>query len=111
MYLVQQELEGIFRFHRIVSENLSPDQTIIQENELIVALKHGKVGAAGLDVFDDEPPLSPNPFESFKQVVLTPHIAGLSKESAEAMAVSSVQNVIDFFDGKLDPLLVVNKRI
>ena len=84
---------------------------IIQENDLIKALKHGKVGAAGLDVFDDEPPLSSNPFVSFKQVVLTPHIAGLSKESAEAMAVSSVQNVIDFFDGKLDPSLIVNKKI
>jgi D-3-phosphoglycerate dehydrogenase len=43
--------------------------------------------------------------------VLTPHIAGLSKESAQAMAVSSVQNVIDFFDGKLDPSLIVNKKI
>ena len=83
---------------------------IIQEHDLITALKSGKVGAAGLDVFDNEPPLSPNPFEGFKQVVLTPHIAGLSTESAEAMAISSVQNVIDFFDGKLNPLLIVNKK-
>ena len=83
---------------------------IIQEHDLITALKSGKVGAAGLDVFDDEPPLSPNPFAGLKQVVLTPHIAGLSTESAEAMAISSVQNVIDFFDGKLNPLLIVNKK-
>jgi len=84
---------------------------IIQETDLIQALKSGKVGAAGLDVFDNEPPALPNPFEDFKQVVLTPHIAGLSKESAAAMAVSSVQNVIDFFDGNLDTSLIVNEKI
>ena len=82
---------------------------IIQEADLIEALKSGKVGAAGLDVFDNEPPAIPNPFDDFKQVVLTPHIAGLSKESAAAMAVSSVQNVIDFFDGNLDTSLIVNE--
>ena len=84
---------------------------IIQEADLIEALKSGKVGAAGLDVFDNEPPALPNPFDDFKQVVLTPHIAGLSKESAAAMAVSSVQNVIDFFDGNLDTSLIVNEKI
>ena len=42
------------------------------------------------------------------QVVLSPHIAGLTAECAERMAVSSVRNVLDFFAGRLDPALVVN---
>ena len=42
------------------------------------------------------------------QVVLSPHIAGLTAECAERMAVSSVQNVLDFFAGRIDPALVVN---
>ncbi len=84
---------------------------IIKEDDLIEALNSGKVGAAGLDVFDHEPPLSKNPFVALDQVVLSPHVAGLSKESAEDMALSSVQNAIDFFDGNLDMSLVVNKKI
>ncbi len=84
---------------------------IIKEEDLINALKNGKVGAAGLDVFEDEPPLGKNPFYLLQQVILSPHVAGLSKESAAAMAVSSVKNAIDFFDGNLDMSLVVNKKI
>ena len=84
---------------------------IIKEDDFIEALNSGKVGAAGLDVFDEEPPLKKNRFVKLNQVVLSPHVAGLSKESAEAMAVSSVQNAINFFDGKLDMSLVVNKTI
>ena len=42
------------------------------------------------------------------QVVLTPHIAALTQECAERMAVSSVQNALDFFDGSLNSDLVVN---
>jgi D-3-phosphoglycerate dehydrogenase len=83
---------------------------IINENALLNSLKSGKVGAAGLDVFDDEQPSSENLFKFFNQVVLSPHVAGLTKEAAEAMAVSSVKNVIDYFDGKLDQSLVVNNK-
>lgn len=83
---------------------------IINESALLNALNNGKVSAAGLDVFDDEPPNSESPFTFLKQVVLTPHVAGLSKEAAEAMAVSSIQNVIDYFDGKLEQSLIVNKK-
>jgi len=42
-------------------------------------------------------------------VVLTPHIAGLTWQAAERMAVSSVQNVLEFFAERLDPDLIVNK--
>jgi D-3-phosphoglycerate dehydrogenase / 2-oxoglutarate reductase len=41
-------------------------------------------------------------------VVLTPHNAALTAECAERMALASVQNVLDFFAGTLDPALVVN---
>ena len=83
---------------------------IIDEKDLFEALISGKVGAAGLDVFDDEPPLRNNKFAELHQVVLSPHVAGLSRESARAMALSSIQNVIDFFDDNLDMSLVVNVK-
>jgi len=82
---------------------------IVDEAALASALRSGQVGAAGLDVFDDEPPEKDHPLLAFDQVVLTPHLAGLTQEAAERMAVSSVQNVFDFFSGRLDPALIVNR--
>ena len=82
---------------------------IVDETALASALSDGRVAAAGLDVFDDEPPAKDHPLLGFDQVVLSPHIAGLTREAAERMAVSSVQNVIDFFAGRLDSDLIVNK--
>jgi D-3-phosphoglycerate dehydrogenase / 2-oxoglutarate reductase len=82
---------------------------IVDESALAAALTDGRVGAAGLDVFDDEPPAKDNPLLAFDQVVLTPHIAGLTQQAAERMAVSSIQNAIDFFAGRIDPDLIVNR--
>jgi D-3-phosphoglycerate dehydrogenase len=84
---------------------------IVDEVALAAALTDGRVSAAGLDVFDDEPPPSDHPLLGFDEVLLTPHIAGLTAQAAERMAVSSVQNVLDFFTGRLDPALIVNKDI
>lgn len=81
---------------------------IVDEAALLAALTSGQVGAAGLDVFDAEPPMADHPLLAFDQVILTPHTAGLTAEAAERMAISSVQNVLDFFAGQLDPALIVN---
>jgi D-3-phosphoglycerate dehydrogenase len=82
---------------------------IVDEGALGAALAAGKVGAAGLDVFDDEPPAKDHPLFAFDQALVTPHIAGLTEQAGERMAVYSVQNVLDFFAGRLDSDLIVNK--
>jgi D-3-phosphoglycerate dehydrogenase len=81
---------------------------VVDEAALTAGLREGRLAAAGLDVFEDEPPAPDNPLLSMDQVVLSPHIAGLTAECAERMALSSVQNVLDFFAGGIDPALVVN---
>ena len=48
---------------------------IIREADLIDALRSGKVGAAGLDVLEQEPPAQDNPLFAMDNVVLTPHVA------------------------------------
>ncbi len=83
---------------------------IIDEDALIAALTGGKVGAAGLDVFETEPVLSDHPLIGFDQVVLSPHIGGLTHGAAQRMAVSSDENILDFFAGKIDQDLVVNRE-
>jgi D-3-phosphoglycerate dehydrogenase len=82
---------------------------MVEEAALAAALASGQVGAAGLDVFQDEPVAAGHGLLAMDQVTLTPHVAGLTREAAERMAVASVQNVLDHFAGRLDPDLVVNR--
>ncbi|MGO4855456.1 hydroxyacid dehydrogenase [Phaeovulum sp. W22_SRMD_FR3] len=84
---------------------------VVDETALIAALSSGKVGAAGLDVFEQEPPARDNPLAGFDQVLLSPHIAGVTDGAAERMALGSAQNILDFFAGRLDPNLIVNKEM
>ncbi len=82
---------------------------IVDEAALVAALTRGQIGAAGLDVFDDEPPSPDHPLLAFDQVLFSPHIGGLTAEGGERLATHSVQNILDHFAGCLDPSLVVNR--
>jgi D-3-phosphoglycerate dehydrogenase len=82
---------------------------IVDEKALIDAIRSGKVGAAGLDVFEEEPVADDNPLKTFDQVILSPHIAGVTEGASERMALGAVQNIIDFFNDRIEPSLVVNR--
>ena len=81
---------------------------LVDEAALIAALASGRLAGAGLDVLADEPPRPDNPLLAMDRVVLSPHVAGLTAESAERMAVASVRNALDFLAGRLAPALLVN---
>lgn len=84
---------------------------IIDEAALYEALISGKIAGAGLDVFDQEPPPEDHPLFALDSVVLSPHNAGLTKEAAIRMAVSTARNVLAGIDGTLDPAMVVNRDV
>lgn len=76
---------------------------LIDEAALDSALTQGRLFGAGLDVTAIEPPAQDNPLLVNDRVVLSPHSAALTLECAMRMAERSAQNIIDFFDGQLEP--------
>ncbi len=84
---------------------------IVDEAALADALRSGRVAGAGLDVYEGEPdpPGRNHPLFGFENVILSPHSAGLSLEASVRTAEFTVQNVLDCFDGKLNPELIVNR--
>jgi len=81
---------------------------VICEKALVGALISGKVAAAGIDVFDTEPPATDTPLLAQKNALLSPHIAGLTAECGERMALASIENALDYLAGTIDRHLIVN---
>ncbi len=68
---------------------------LVNEADLIQALKQGDVAAAALDVFNQEP-LKNSPLQSMENVILTPHIGGSTHEAQEAVGVQIAQQVKEY---------------
>ena len=83
---------------------------ILNEEDLYEALTNKKIAGAGLDVFDVEPTPSSNPLFKLNNVILSPHIAGVTVESTVRMATETVQNVLDVLDDKINQSVVVNNK-
>ena len=73
---------------------------IVHEQAMIEELIQGRIGGAGLDVFEDEPLPSGHPLTRLENVVLTPHSAGVTSEALEAGLQLSIDNVWNFLDGR-----------
>jgi D-3-phosphoglycerate dehydrogenase / 2-oxoglutarate reductase len=83
---------------------------VIDERALDTALRERRLRAAALDVLEQEPPAKDHPLLSNPFVTISPHNAGLTEECARRMSLSAARNILDAFDGKLDPQLVVNAK-
>lgn len=81
---------------------------IIDEQALVWALEGNEIAGAGLDVYENEPEISPALLKSPK-VVLTPHTASGTFETREQMSRIAAQNIIDVFAGK-DPLGLIESH-
>ncbi|WP_416426914.1 2-hydroxyacid dehydrogenase [Pseudomonas sp. App30] len=73
--------------------------SVIATADLIEALQQRTIAGAALDVFDDEPAV-PDALKALDNVVLTPHVAGLSPQASEATVSLVNQNLLAFFAGQ-----------
>jgi D-3-phosphoglycerate dehydrogenase len=85
---------------------------IINEEDLVWALKNNKIYGAGLDVFETEPPSINNPLLELDNVLLTPHNAALTLECRKRMAVETSRNILYYLidPAKLNKNNIVNRK-
>jgi D-3-phosphoglycerate dehydrogenase len=83
---------------------------VIDEGDLVQALKEGAIAGAGLDVFENEPIPAGHELLGLRNVILTPHTAALTQECVIRMAVAGAQRVVDLFNGFL-PENVANPEV
>ena len=80
---------------------------VVNEKDLNEAVNKGIIFGAGLDVFEKEPPDNDNSLLKNKRIVLSPHAATFTNECRSNMSIETVQNVIDFFENKLNKSMIV----
>lgn len=73
---------------------------VIDYAALAAELKSGRLGGAALDVFEKEPLPAPNGFEGVPNLLLTPHIAGVTKDSNQRVSQLTAENVLRFLQGE-----------
>ncbi|MBI2000323.1 MAG: D-glycerate dehydrogenase [candidate division NC10 bacterium] len=73
--------------------------TVIDDEALIAALKSGKVAAAGLDVYNNEPDIHPE-YRELPNTFLMPHIGSATQETRDAMGFRALDNLDAFFAGR-----------
>ena len=84
---------------------------IVNEDALYEALSTGKLRGAGLDVLDKEPPDPANKLFTLENVIFSPHMAGVTKEASDRMAVTAIENILSVFDGRPNAANCVNKEV
>lgn len=83
---------------------------LINQAELTQALKSGKVGAAGLDVLEFEPPNAEDEIFHMDNVITSGHIGAATTESIERLRAKATMSVVDVLSGKM-PEAVANKDV
>ena len=76
---------------------------VLQESPFIDALRSRHIAGAALDVFDAQPPPDEHPYWQMPQVLMTPHVAGLTEDSMLAMGAGAVDAVEHLLHGELPP--------
>ncbi|MBS0529343.1 MAG: hydroxyacid dehydrogenase [Proteobacteria bacterium] len=84
---------------------------IVDERALYDALTSGKLAGAGLDVFEQEPPPKGHSLFSLPNVIMAPHVAGVTHEALDRMGLQTAKNILSALDGEHIRQNVINQDV
>lgn len=83
---------------------------LVDTAALVEAVTRDRLAGAAMDVYDKEPPPADHPFFEVERILLSPHIAGATRECLERTAVQTAAQVIDVLEGRR-PAHLVDPRV
>jgi len=95
----QEELRRMKKTAFLINASRGP---VVDEKALVEALRSGIIAGAGLDVFEDEPRVSPELIH-LENVLLVPHIGSATFETREKMALVAANNILAVLRGEIPP--------
>jgi D-3-phosphoglycerate dehydrogenase / 2-oxoglutarate reductase len=84
---------------------------IVSEAALYDALKSGQIAGAGLDVFEQEPPPLGHSLFELPNVIIAPHVAGVTREAVDRMSEQTARNILSVLDGEPIRQNVINQDV
>ena len=84
---------------------------IVDEPALYDALVSGKLAGAGLDVFEHEPPPAGHSLFELPNVIMAPHVAGVTREAVDRMSEQTARNILSALDGEPIRQNVINQDV
>jgi D-3-phosphoglycerate dehydrogenase len=85
---------------------------LIDETALVAAIRSGHLAGAGLDTFAAEPPAADHPFFDVPEIVLTPHIGGVTRQAGARVGVEAVRGIFQVLNGQpVPPERIINRKL
>jgi D-3-phosphoglycerate dehydrogenase len=84
---------------------------IVDEPALYDALVSGRLAGAGLDVFEQEPPPMGHSLFALPNVIMAPHVAGVTREAVDRMSEQTARNILSALDGEPIRQNVINPDV